>query len=77
MNKPKPTEGKGIKEVCGYCKGIVCNGDRKTIAEWNKCPWHRADWETNTNFLYWLFDIFTFGLARHFIFEYKLKKYSV
>jgi len=62
---------------CKYCNNSICGSNKKMIvAEWNECPWHRADWETNTSVIYWLLDIITLGLAKVWIFEYKLKKYS-
>lgn len=62
---------------CEYCKDEFCGiAQYKTVKEWNKCPWHRADWETNTSIFYWVLDVVTFGAAKHFIFKYKLKLYE-
>lgn len=62
---------------CRYCNGIICNGEKKTIAEWNQCPFHKADWETNTSIPIYLFSLFTFGIIRELIFRRKLKKYTI
>ena len=61
---------------CKYCDNKVCDGKNKTIAEWNKCPWHKADWETNISIFYWLLDLITLGIAKEFIFSRKLKQHK-
>ena len=59
---------------CIYCKGKVCDGKRKTIYEWNKCPYQKAIWETDTSILIYLMNLFTFGIVGYFILKSKLGK---
>ena len=52
-------ENKRIKETymkkvrCKNCKDKICfSGKKLTVKEWNKCPWHLADWNTTTKWIF-------------------------
>lgn len=62
--------------MCKYCKGKICNNEKKTVAEWNKCPYQRATWEVDQSIFIWLMDFITFGGFREIVFRYKVNKYS-
>jgi len=64
------------KQTCKWCKGLVCDGKRKTVKDWNKCPYQRAQWETEISIVYWLLDVLSLGVVKILIFKYKLKKYD-
>lgn len=37
--------------MLAHSECLICgNPEKKTIAEWNKCPWQFADWKAGQNF---------------------------
>ena len=65
------------QRYCKYCNNAICGSGRKmTIAEWNKCPYQRADWEVSTSVVCWTLDILTFGVAKILITAYKARRYA-